>query len=55
MSIIMEGMTISINNNNKTKQEFDYVWERLEKSHVETYSMHESFFADDPKMFTRHW
>jgi meiotically up-regulated gene 157 (Mug157) protein len=39
---------------NRTKNDFDSVWERLELSHVDTFSMHESFHVDNPKQFTRH-
>ncbi len=53
MSIIMEGLTININN--KTKKYLDFVWKRLEISHAKTFSMHESFNVDDPRDFTRPW
>ncbi len=53
MAIIMEGLTLTIDNN--TKHDLDYVWKRLEISHVDTFSMHESFDVDDPRLFTRHW
>jgi meiotically up-regulated gene 157 (Mug157) protein len=53
MSIIMEGLTLMIDN--KTKNDLDSVWQRLELSHVNTFSMHESFNVDNPKQFTRHW
>ncbi|CAF1040151.1 unnamed protein product [Rotaria sordida] len=49
MSIIMEGLT------NNSKENLDSVWQRLEASHVETFSMHESFNVNNPKEFTRHW
>jgi meiotically up-regulated gene 157 (Mug157) protein len=53
MSIIMEGLTLMIDN--KIKNDLDYVWKRLELSHVNTFSMHESFNVDNPKEFTRQW
>jgi meiotically up-regulated gene 157 (Mug157) protein len=53
MSIIMEGLTLIINN--ETKYDLDSVWKRLELSHVNTYSMHESFNVNNPTQFTRHW
>ncbi len=53
MSIIMEGLTLMLDNH--TKYDLDSVWKRLELSHVETFSMHESFNVDDPKQFTRRW
>jgi meiotically up-regulated gene 157 (Mug157) protein len=53
MAIIMEGFTVDINNN--TKRDLDYVWKRLELSHVDTFYMHESFNVDNPKEFTRQW
>jgi len=49
----MEGLTLIINNN--TKKDLDYVWKRLETSHVDTFSMHESFNVNIPKSFTRKW
>lgn len=55
MSIIMEGMTLFINNNNNTKNDLDYVWKRLELSHANTFSIHESFHVNNPKRFTRNW
>lgn len=48
MAIIMEGFT-------GTKNDLDYVWKRLEISHADTFSMHESFSVDNPKAFTRQW
>ncbi|CAF2914026.1 unnamed protein product [Rotaria sp. Silwood2] len=53
MAIIMEGLTISIDNN--TIKDIDSVWQRLEISHADTFSMHESFNVDNPKQFTRQW
>jgi meiotically up-regulated gene 157 (Mug157) protein len=53
MSIIMEGMTLIIDNN--TKNDLDYVWKRLEIGHPNTVSMRESFHVDDPTEFTREW
>jgi len=53
MSIIMEGLTLVINNS--TKKDLDYVWKRLEISHVDTFAMHESFNVNRPKNFTRKW
>ncbi|CAF0847970.1 unnamed protein product [Adineta steineri] len=53
MAIIMEGLTMIIDN--KTKIDLDYVWERLEVSHADTFAMHESFNVDNPKQFSRPW
>ncbi|CAF0991309.1 unnamed protein product [Rotaria sordida] len=53
MAIIMEGLTISIDNN--TIKDLDSVWQRLEISHANTFSMHESFNIDNPRDFTRRW
>lgn len=53
MAIIMEGLTITVNNS--TIKDLDYVWQRLEASHVNTFSMHESFYVDNPSEFTRSW
>jgi meiotically up-regulated gene 157 (Mug157) protein len=53
MSIIMEGLTMTIDN--ITEKDLDYVWQRLEASHADTFSMHESFDVNDPTQFTRGW
>ncbi|CAF0719175.1 unnamed protein product [Adineta steineri] len=53
MAIIMEGLTMIIDN--KTKIDLDYVWERLEVSHADTFAMHESFNVENPKQFSRPW
>ncbi len=53
MAIIMEGLTIIIDNH--TRDDLDYVWKRLELSHANTFSMHESFNVNNPKDFTRKW
>jgi meiotically up-regulated gene 157 (Mug157) protein len=53
MSIIMEGLTLSAENS--TENNLDSVWKRLEASHADTFSMHESFHVNNPKQFTRQW
>lgn len=53
MAIIMEGLTMAVNS--KTIEDLDYVWQRLETSHNDTFSMHESFNANNPKEYTREW
>ena len=49
MSIIMEGLT------NNSQQYLNSVWQRLEGSHVGTFTIHESFNVNYPKYFTRKW
>ena len=53
MAIIMEGLTLAIDN--RIQDELDSVWKRLELSHADTFSMHESFYVNDPNQFTRSW
>ena len=53
MSIIMEGFTLKASDESNSR--FDSIWQRLEVSHANTFSMHESFHVDNPASFTRHW
>ena len=53
MSIIMEGFSAHLED--AANENLDSVWRRLEGSHADTFSMHESFDVNDPRVFTRKW